>query len=170
MTTLSRVLWRSILAGLGFAAAIVVTLLIGTLGLTASATAPHAALDDPDILTVFVATMMRGSLLLPLFVTIVWPAWLAAIVLAEATATRSLLVHLVVATALAVGGVMGGAPAIGLVQLQVTAAIGLSAGFVDWLIAGRTAGIARPRPLVGAPRGPHDAAGESAISQKDARP
>lgn len=171
MITLSHLLWRAILAGLGFAAAIVVTLVVGTLGLATVASAHRDVVAaDPGDMVPVVDMMMRAGLLLPVFSTIVWPAWLVAVVLGEVTGARSLLLHLAVATAIAVVGTMGGAPLLGPAQLRLIAAIGLSAGFAHWLIAGRSAGIRRPFPERGAPRPPHDATREDAISERDTRP
>lgn len=171
MITLSHLLWRTILAGLGFAAAIVTTVVVGTLGLAAIASAHREVVAaDPGTMVPVLGMMMRGGLLLPVFSTIVWPAWLVAVVLGEVTGARSLLLHLTVATAIAVVGVMGGAPVLGPAQLRLIAAVGLSAGFAHWLVAGRSAGIRRPLPMRGAPRPPHDGAREDAISERDPVP
>lgn len=166
MVPLSRLLWRVILAGLGFAAAIVTTLVVGTLGLVAITTAHREAiLSDPQNMAPILGLLMRGGLLLPVFASVVWPGWLGAVVLGEVIGARSLLPHLVVATGIAVVGVMGGAPVLGPAQIQIVAAIGLSAGFAHWLIAGRSAGIRRPPRVAGAPRPPHDANREDGISE-----
>lgn len=171
MITLSHLLWRVILAGLGFASAIVATMVVGTLGLTAVAFDHPEAIDGgPQSMAPILSQMMHGGLLLPVFVSIVWPAWLGAIVLGEVTGARSLLLHLAVASGIAVLGVMGGEPVLGLAQVRLSAAIGLCAGFAHWLVAGRSAGIGRPLPSRGAPRPPHDASREDAISDVDPAP
>lgn len=170
MSPLSRLLVRTIVAGLGFSAALVASVVIGASAL-GSVAAGHRIVEGDEVgVVAFVAAAMRGGVLLPLFASIVWPAWAGAVVLGEVTATRSLLVHLVVATGIAVVGVMGGAPVIGLAQMKATAAIGLSAGFVHWLVAGRGAGLRAPRRLAGDARPPHDAPAETAISGRDPAP
>lgn len=171
MLSLSQLLWRGIVAGLGFAATIVVTVVVGTLGLAAIAAAHReGVVEDPQTMVPVLGMMVRGGLLLPVFAAIVWPAWLGAIVLSEVTGARSLLLHLVIATAIAVVGVMGGAAVLGPAQVRLVAAIGLSAGFAHWLVAGRSAGIRRPSRVAGAPRPPHDGAREDGISEGDPTP
>lgn len=174
MISLSRLLWRLLAAGIGLSLAIVASLVVGVLGLGAIDAGARAAVGDMTGIAAFVAHAMRGSLILPLFPAIVWPAWAAAIVLGEVTATRSLLVHLVVATGIAVVGVMGGAPLLVVGEIRVVAAIGLVAGFTHWLVAGRGAGLASPRPVArtveGATRSTHDGAARNGISGENSNP
>ncbi|MCE1235454.1 MAG: hypothetical protein LWW93_03760 [Hyphomicrobiales bacterium] len=165
MITLSRLLLRFLVAGAGLSAAIVAGLAIGVAASVHDATAT----GDGDIYAIFDLTV-RGGALLPLFAGIVWPAWVVAVVLGEITATRSLLVHLLVATAISVVGVMGGAAFLGVERLESTAAIGLTAGFVHWLVAGRGAGLTAPPRLAGAPRPLHDAPAKNPISEEDRMP
>ena len=102
--------------------------------------------------TVVIATGFTGTIaLLPLMVLIV---------LAEALKVRSLLVHLVAGAALLLLGYYGtGAitpsyeesidsppPPVSRI-VEVAAAAGMAFGFVYWLIAGRTAGRWRDRPV-----------------------
>lgn len=174
MISLSRLLWRLLVAGLGFSAAAMASLVIGVLGLGTVASAERVNDGDLDGIVTLVLGLLHGSALLPLFAVMVWPAWVAAIVLGEVTATRSLFVHLVVATGIAVVGVMGGAPVVGLLQIKVTVAIGLVAGFTHWLVAGRGAGLASPRPVArtveGATRSTHDGAAGNGISGENSNP
>jgi hypothetical protein len=170
MISLSRLLVRALVAGLGFSAALVASVVVGAMALGTVAAGERMIAGDESGVVALVAAVMRGGVVLPLFAAIVWPAWAGAVVLGEATGTRSLLVHLGVATAIAVVGVMGGAPVVGLTQLQATAAIGLTAGFVHWLIAGRGAGVVAPRSARGDARPPHDEPGRSAISQEERKP
>lgn len=170
MTSFSRLLWRVIVAGLGFSAAIVVSLVVGTAAMgTIEAGGRIVDGDEAGVAALMVA-LTRGGLVLPLFSGIVWPAWLGAVVLGEVTGTRSLLAHLIVATAIAVVGVMGGAPVVGLAAIRATVAIGLSAGFVHWAVAGRSAGLRVSGRLGGAPRPPHDGGGERGVSGEERGP
>jgi hypothetical protein len=174
MFSLSRLLWRLVAAGIGLSLAIVASLIVGVLGLGAIDAGERAAVGDMTGIVAFVLHAMRGSLILPLFPAIVWPAWAAAIVLGEVTATRSLFAHLVVATGIAVVGVMGGAPLLAVGEIRVIAAIGLVAGFTHWLVAGRGAGVADPRPVArtveGATRPMHDGAAKNGISGENSNP
>lgn len=165
MSPLSRLLVRILVAGLGFSAAIVVGLVVGV-----AASAHRIVATDGGDLFEIAAVTVRGGGLLPIFAGIVWPAWALAVVLGEITATRSLLAHLLVATLISVVGVMGGTTLLGIGGIEIAAAIGLSAGFVHWLVAGRGAGLAAPRRLAGAPRPLHDAAAKNPISEEDRMP
>lgn len=168
--SLSRLLWRLVVAGLGFSAAIVASLLVGAAA-TGTVAAGHRFVDGEEAgAAAFVLAVTRGGVVLPLLAAIVWPAWLGAVVLGEVTATRSLLVHLIVATAIAVVGVMGGAPVVGLAEIRSTVAVGLAAGFTHWLVAGRSAGLLASSRLGGAPRPPHDGGDERGVSGETAPP
>lgn len=167
MSPLSRLLVRILVAGLGYGFAIVASLLVGTLAVGALGAGDRTLDGDPAGIVAFVVGLMRGSLLLGPLAGVVWPAWAAAVALAEVTGIRSLLVHLLVAAAIAVVGVMGTAPLVGIGQVQAVAAMGLVAGFAHWLVAGRSAGLARPRPVEGAPRGTHDGTPRSGIGEDD---
>lgn len=165
MSPLSRLLVRLLVAGLGFSAALVAGLLVGL------AASVHRIVEADGVGHLAVAAgVANGGGLLSLFTGVVWPVWAAAVVLGEITATRSLLVHLVVATLISVVGVMGGMALLGVGTLSICAAIGLSAGFVHWLVAGRTAGLRAPRRLAGAPRPLHDAPAQKPISEEDRTP
>lgn len=170
MVSLSRLLWRLVVAGLGFSAAIVASLLVGAAA-TGTVAAGHRVVDGDEAgAAAFVLAVTRGGVVLPLFAAIVWPAWLGAVVLGEATATRSLIVHLIVASGIAVVGVLGGAPVVGLAEIRSTVAIGLSAGFVHWLVAGRSAGLLVSSRLGGAPRPSHDGGAETGVSGDETPP
>ena len=162
--TLGRILWRLVVAGLGFSLAVIASVVIGAFGLGAAAAGGQVVDGDASGVVALVAVVMRGGLLLPIFMTIVWPAWLAAIALGEVTGTRSLLAHLVVATVIAVVGLFGGAPVVGLVHVRAITAVGLVAGFVHWLVAGRSAGLGTAARVAGAPRPPHDGPRETEVS------
>lgn len=170
MPPLSRILWRLIVAGLGFSAAVVVGVVVGTAATGTVTAGQRIAAGDEAGVGAFFLAVARGGVMLPLFPAIVWPGWLGAVALGEVTATRSLLAHLLVATGIAVVGVMGGAPVVGPSEIEAAAAVGLSAGFVHWLVAGRGAGLFPPRRLEGAPRGPHDGRRETGVSEDDPRP
>lgn len=170
MVSLSRLLVRMLVAGLGFSAAVVTSLVVGVFALGTVAAGERVVTGDGSGILALVTAVMHGGVVLPLFVSIVWPAWVGAVVLGEVTGTRSLLVHLIVATGIAVVGVMGGAPVLGSTQIQATAAIGLTSGFVHWLVAGRGAGLVSPRRAGGDARPPHDEDRRSTLSQDDAKP
>lgn len=170
MLSLSRLLVRMLVAGLGFSAAVVASLVVGVLALGTVTAGERVIEGDGSGVFALVAAVVRGGIVLPLFASIVWPAWAGAVVLGEVTGTRSLLVHLIVAAGIAVVGVMGGAPVLGLTQIQATAAIGLTSGFVHWLVAGRGAGLVARNRAGGDARPPHDEDRRSTLSQDDAKP
>ena len=159
MPSLSRLLWRFVVAGLGFSLAVVVSVTVGVLALGTLEAGRRVVDGDATGLFAFVFAARRGDVVLPVFAAIVWPAWAGAVVLGEVTATRSLAVHLLAAAAIAVIGLMGGTPTVGLAEIRAVVAIGLSAGFAHWLVAGHGAGLrpsARTASLEGDPRPPHD--------------
>lgn len=170
MPSLSRLLWRFVVAGLGFSLAVVVSVAVGIPALGTVEAGRRVVEGDEAGVFAFAVAVMRGGVVLPPFAAIVWPAWAGAVVLGEVTATRSLAVHLLVAAAIAVIGLMGGTPVVGLVEAKAAVAIGLSAGFAHWLVAGRGAGLLDRRRGAGAPRPMHDGAANSAVSGRDRTP
>ncbi|NLH81785.1 MAG: hypothetical protein GX458_13185 [Phyllobacteriaceae bacterium] len=170
MPSLSRLLWRFVVAGLGFSLAVMVSVVIGVLAVGTVEAGRRVVDGDEAGLLAFVFAGMRGGVLLPAFAAIVWPAWAGAVVLGEATATRSLALHLLVAAGIAVVGLMGHAPIVGFVEARAAVAVGLSAGFAHWLVAGRSAGLLDRRRGAGAPRPLHDEAADSALSGRDPTP
>ncbi|MER2605901.1 MAG: hypothetical protein ABTQ29_08740 [Siculibacillus sp.] len=155
----SRVLWRMVVASIGFLAAVFASLVVAALGFGTVEAGERLIVGDASGLLALAAGLLRSVTVLPVLSEIVWPLWGIAIALGEATATRGLVVHLVVAAAIAVVGLLGGAPLVGVAHLQVIAATGLVGGFAHWLVAGHGAGLrpsARTASLEGDPRPPHD--------------
>ncbi len=160
MVSLQRILWRTIMVSIGFVAAVAVSVavVIASLGVPA---AGGSFVTAPDAvgLAALVTRAMGGVAIAPVFATVVWPGWLLAAVLAEATGARSLAIHLIGAAVIAVVAVIGSLPLLGLTQIQITAAAGLAAGFAHWLIAGRSAGVVvrstSATTVEGGPRPPH---------------
>lgn len=160
MVSLQRVLWRAIMVSIGFVAAVAasVAVVVASLGFVATAERFVTAPDAVGLGTL-VARAMGGAAIAPVFATVVWPGWLLAAVLAEATGARHPAIHLMVPAAIAVVAVVGVVPVAGVMQIQTTAAAGLVAGFVYWLFAGRAAGVraqtTSATAVEGDPRPPH---------------
>ncbi len=160
MMSLSRLMWRLIAVGVGFVAAVLASIVVVIAGLGVFAAGEHVA-TAPDAVGLLglVTSVMRGAVIAPVLATVVWPAWFLAGIVAEILGVRKLWVHLLAAMVIAVVGVVGSLPLVGLAHVQSTAAAGLVAGFVHWLIAGRSAGFmtrAVPAAMVeGDARPPH---------------
>lgn len=146
--SLQRVFWRLIVASIGYLAAIAASIVVMIAGLGIVGTGEHLA-TAPDAVgfAALVAQVMRGAALAPVMATVVWPGWLVGILVGETVGSRGLASYLIGAAAISVGGVVGTMPLVGLAHVQSTAAAGLVAGFVHWLIAGRSAGFADPRSV-----------------------
>lgn len=144
--SLQRVLWRLIAASVGYLAAIAASIVVLIMGLGIVGTGEHLV-DAPDAVgfAALVTQVMRGVAIAPVMATVVWPGWLIGGLLTEVTGSRRLAVHLIGAALISVGGVVGTMPLVGIAHVQSTAAAGLVAGFVHWLIAGRSAGLNDPR-------------------------
>lgn len=158
MISLRLFLWRMIVVSIGFIAAVAasIVVVVAGLGVFASAQQVVTTPDATGLLPLVVQTM-RGATIAPVLATVVWPGWLIAGVLGEVVAARSLAVHLIGATVIAVAGVIGALPVAGPAHVQATAAAGLVAGFVYWLVAGHSAGVIRRTAgsVEGGPRSPH---------------
>jgi len=156
--SLQRILWRLIMVSIGFVAAVVASVAVAIAGLGVVASAEHvAAAPDAVGVVALVTRAMRGAGIAPILATVVWPGWLIAGVLGEVARVRGLVVHLVVAAAIVVVGIVGTAPLVGVATLQIAVATGFVAGFVYWLFAGRSAGLVgrAVAPVEGGPRPPH---------------
>ena len=159
MPPLSHVLWRLVVAALGFIAAVAASLavvvaiseLIPAIGSLANGTLGPAV-------THYVDRADLAGTLWDLLTRFVNPAWLVLILVIEAAALRSLLVHLAAFAGVGVLAVLTAWPVAPGEVLRATAAAGFVAGFAHWLVAGRGAGFALRRtqsPPPGDPRPPH---------------
>mgnify|MGYP001767538411 CR=1 FL=1 len=159
MPPLDRLLWRLLVASLGFIAAVAAS--IAVIAATAFLLpALDLAAGDPQAAAAagVLVGMQRGAHLLPILAQVVWTGWLLAFLLAEIAAIRRLAFHLFVPAVIAAIGVVASieVPPGALVRLAVAA--GLVAGFAHWLVAGRNAGFALRRTqsaAEGDPRPPH---------------
>lgn len=157
--SLQLLMWRMVAVTLAFLAAVAASIAMVIAGIGIVGAVEHvAAMPDAVGLVGVVGRTLRGAVIAPVLATVVWPGWLIAALLGEVTATRSLVVHLIVAAGIAVAAVVGTLPPAGSIHVQATAAAGLVAGFVYWLVAGRSAGVTRrpAAPIAGDPRSPHD--------------
>lgn len=146
MTPLARLPWRLVAASLGFIAAV-----LGAIATVLAATLVPV-FEAPNLAAAQVAFDGRGvfglGLLGDLAGRIVFPGWLVFAVLAEFLGLRSLLVHLVAFAAIALVAAVGFAPEAPAVVLRLAVAAAFVAGFLHWLVAGRSAGLA-PSPASG---------------------
>lgn len=165
MYSFSHSLWRLLAAACGWLVAVFASIVfVAVAGAMAVVPAAQAFVDSPDapITAGFgvLVTRMLGALALgSTLIDIVWPGWLLAACLAEIAGARSLLVHLGGAAAIALAGLLASTPRPDATSVQLILAAGLVAGFVHWLVAGRSAGLALPAPGPrggeGDPRPPH---------------
>ena len=159
MPPLDRLLWRLLVAALGFIAAVAASLAVFLLAAVLMPALDVAA-GDPDAAAAatFLVRMQRAAHLLPIMAQVVWPAWLAAALLAEIAAIRGLAFHLLAPAAIAALGVVAATEATPGSLVRLAVAAGLVAGFAHWLVAGRNAGFALRQtqsPAEGDPRPPH---------------
>lgn len=164
MPPLDRLLWRLFAAALGWLAAVIASLAVLAIAATGTVVpATRAFVEAPDAALqtgfgVLVTGMLRALALGPTLVEAVWPAWLVAALLAEIVGSRSLLVHVLGAAAIAAGVLLFDTPPPDAAAVRVILAAGLVAGFAHWLVAGRNAGFALRGTQAGSggdPQPPH---------------
>ena len=149
MPPLDRLLWRLFVAALGWLAAVIASLAVLTIAATVSVVpATQAFVEAPDGALqagfgVLVTGMLHAVALGPTLVEVVWPTWFVAALLAEIVGSRSLLVHVLGAAAIAAGGLLVDTPPPDAAAVRVILAAGFVAGFAHWLVAGRSAGVGR---------------------------
>ncbi len=157
--SLSRLLWRSIVACLGWLVAVIASLAVV---ITATLVVPvlHAGVTDaPPISPSILLGIWRGIELAPTLVEAIWPGWLLLAVVVEVIGLRSLIVHFAAFAGLAVVAVLGLLPEAGPTTMRLAVAAAFVAGFLHWLVAGRTAGLSDPTAALaarkGGPQEPH---------------
>ena len=164
MPPLDRLLRRLLVASLGWLAAVIASFAVLTVAATGSVVpATRAFVEAPDAALqtgfgVLVTGLLRALALGPTLVEIVWPAWFVAALLAEIVGSRSLLVHVLGAAAIAAGGLLADTPPPDAAAVRLVVAAGFVAGFVHWLVAGRGAGFALRGTRAGSggdPQPPH---------------
>ncbi len=159
MPPLSHVLWRLLVASLGFIAAVAASLVV-VVAISELIPALGSVADGAfgRSLARYVDRADLAGALLDLFTRFVYPTWLVLILAIEAAARRSLLVQLATFAGVALLAVTAARSQVPGEIFRATAAAGFVAGFAHWLIAGRNAGFALRRtqnPPTGDPRPPH---------------
>jgi len=158
MPPLDRLLWRLLVAALGFLAAVITSVVVVAV---AAVVAPlvHAFVADlPPISFGALLKAWHGLEVWAVLVQAIWPGWLVVAVLGEIVALRSLLGLLAAFAVVAVVATFGLLPAVSPTTLRYAVAAAVVAGFVHWLVAGRGAGFALRPPQddrKGDPRPPH---------------
>lgn len=158
MPPLDRLLWRLLVAALGFLAAVIASLVVVAVSAVVAPFLHAAVVDAPPISLGALLRAWYGLELSTVLVQAIWPGWLIVALLGEIVALRSLLALLAAFAAVAIVSVFGVLPAVPPLELRYALAAALVAGFVHWLVAGRSAGFAL-RPTQddgkGDPRSPH---------------
>ena len=148
MPPLSRLLWRLFAAALGWLAAVIASLAVLTIAATGTMVpATRAFVEAPDAALetgfgVLVTGTLHAVALGPTLVEVVWPTWFVAALLAEFVGSRSLLVHVLGAAAIAAAGLLADTQPPDAASVRLILAAGFVGGFAHWLVAGRSAGFA----------------------------
>lgn len=174
MSPLGHLLWRVVVASLGFLAAVAGSILT----VVTAVVAMSWRIPDTPMLDLEARGAIGVGLVFLALAKAVWPGWLAFALLAEVAGLRSLLVHLLGFAAIALFGAVALLPtdlsvcvatadwdcgrtavhtAIETLPgsiFRLLAAAGLVGGFGHWLVAGGSAGL---RPSTGVAPGKGDA-------------